>query len=100
MSALIPALIKLLINGAGGGGGGGRGGRGGRAGRPAGPPKPQMSEDEKNWYYLNRAAVQQRIKADGELKSDQTAARAAVNDLNNFDPAADLLPADPPAQRR
>lgn len=42
MSALIPAIIKLLMKGRGGGGGGG------------GAPAPQKSDQEKHQDYWNR----------------------------------------------
>jgi hypothetical protein len=52
MSALIPALIKLLMSGRGGGGGGGGGSRGGRgrsggSGRSRKPPADPQEELDK-----------------------------------------------------
>lgn len=53
MSALIPALIKLLMKGMNSGGGGG-----GAAGRAAKEPKPELSQLEKNDKYSTKAILE------------------------------------------
>jgi hypothetical protein len=50
MSALIPAIISLILSRKGGGGGGGYGGGGGGGGYGRGR-KPERSTEEKSDYY-------------------------------------------------
>lgn len=66
MSALIPALIELAINGfrRGGGGGGGYGGGYGRS------PKPQYTPEQKAMWGMDREAEKDLLGRRGDDNDD------------------------------